>query len=50
MTNTRKLDKIALLLLRKKVRDAFPAPAWGDHVLNGVQMFTTAKRVKGGVV
>jgi hypothetical protein len=42
----RKLDARALLLHRKARKKGFKAPQWGDHVLNGVRMFTTAGRLQ----
>lgn len=38
-------DALALLALRKARRKTFGSPAWGDHVLNNVRMFTTAKKL-----
>lgn len=41
-----KQDSIALLIQRKKIRAAHPAPAWGDHVLHGIEGRVTAGNLK----
>lgn len=45
MSRAQKLDKAALTALRKARRKTFGSPAWADHVLNNVRMFTTAKKL-----